>query len=287
MAIGRESVEKMLNLSRPKWKTSITRVEPNKIITRGYPQEELIGKISFPEMVYLLIKGELPSDTDSKMLEAVLVSFCDHGVTPPSTQVARLMASTGTSMNGCVSGGILSFGKYHAGALEECMKILQNLVNNGIIGYNGPLKSQYDIIEVADAVVDEFLNNNEKIPGFGHRYHSEDPRAAKLIEIARGYGCIGVHTELALAIEEILYDTKGIKMNIDGANASILSDMKFDWSLGTGVFMMGRLPGIISHAFEEKTLENPFRKLFDLDEIHYHETDEVKSVSLEKLMDNK
>jgi len=287
MAIGRESVEKMLNLSRPKWKTSITRVEPNKIITRGYPQEELIGKISFPEMVYLLIKGELPSDTDSKMLEAVLVSFCDHGVTPPSTQVARLMASTGTSMNGCVSGGILSFGKYHAGALEECMKILQNLVNNGIIGYNGPLKSQYDIIEVADAVVDEFLNNNEKIPGFGHRYHSEDPRAAKLIEIARGYGCIGVHTELALAIEEILYDTKGIKMNIDGANASILSDMKFDWSLGTGVFMMGRLPGIISHVFEEKTLENPFRKLFDLDEIHYHETDEVKSVSLEKLMDNK
>jgi citrate synthase len=265
MAIGRESVEKMLNLSRPKWKTSITRVEPNKIITRGYPQEELIGKISFPEMVYLLIKGELPSDTDSKMLEAVLVSFCDHGVTPPSTQVARLMASTGTSMNGCVSGGILSFGKYHAGALEECMKILQNLVNNGIIGYNGPLKSQYDIIEVADAVVDEFLNNNEKIPGFGHRYHSEDPRAAKLIEIARDYGCIGVHTELALAIEEILYDTKGIKMNIDGANASILSDMKFDWSLGTGVFMMGRLPGIISHVFEEKTLENPFRKLFDLD----------------------
>jgi citrate synthase len=287
MAIDRESVENMFNLNNPKWKTSITRIEPNKITTRGYPQEELIGKISFPEMVYLLIKGVLPSNTDSKMLEAILVSFCDHGVTPPSTQVARLMASTGSSMNGCVSGGILSFGKYHAGALERSMKILQELVKNGIIGYCGPLESQYDIKEVASIVVDEFLTNKEKIPGFGHRYHSEDPRAAKLIETAEDYGCIGVHTKLAIAIEEILFDTKGVKMNIDGANAGILSDMEFDWSLGTGVFMMGRLPGIISHVFEEKTYENPFRKLFELDEIHYHETDEVKTVSLEKLLENK
>jgi citrate synthase len=287
MAIGRESVENMFKLNNPKWKTSITRVEPNNIVTRGYPQEELIGKISFPEMVYLLIKGKMPSNTDSKMLEAILVSFCDHGVTPPSTQVARLMASTGSSMNGCVSGGILSFGKHHAGALELSMKILQDIVKNGIIGYCGPLGSQHDIREVAEVVVDEFITNNEKIPGFGHRYHSEDPRAVKLMEIADDYGCIGIHTELALAIEEILFDTKGVKMNIDGANASILSDMGFDWSIGTGVFMMGRLPGIISHVFEEKNNEDPFRKLFDLDEIHYHETDEVKTVSLEKLLDNK
>ncbi len=286
MAIGRETVENMLKLNNPKWKTSITRVEPNKIITRGYPQEELIGNISFPEMVYLLIKGELPSKHQSKMLEAILVSFCDHGVTPPSTQVARLMASTGSSMNGCVSGGLLSFGKYHAGALERSMKILQELVYNGVIGYNGPLKSHRDIKAVAGIVVDEFFNNNEKIPGFGHRYHSEDPRASKLLKIAEEYGCSGVHTELSLAIEEILFETKGIKMNIDGANAGILSDMGFDWSLGTGVFMMGRLPGIISHVFEEKTVEPPFRKFFDVDEIHYNDT-EVKTESLGKLINNK
>ncbi len=219
MAIGRETVENMLKLNSPKWKTSITRVEPNKIITRGFPQEELIGNISFPEMVFLLVKGEMPSKNMSKMLEAILVSFCDHGVTPPSTQVARLMASTGSSMNGCVSGGLLSFGKYHAGALERSMKILQDLVQNGVSGYNGPLESHHDIKAVAGIVVDEFFNNNEKIPGFGHRYHSKDPRAIKLLKIAKEYGCLGVHTELSLAIEEILFKTKGIKMNIDGANA--------------------------------------------------------------------
>ena len=286
MAIGRETVENILKLNKPKWKTSITRVEPNRIVTRGYPQEDLIGNISFPEMVYLLIKGEMPSENDSKMFEAVLVSFCDHGVTPPSTQVARLMASTGSSMNGCVSGGLLSFGKYHAGALERSMNILQELVHNGVIGYSGPLKSHDDIRAVAGVVVDEFFNNNEKIPGFGHRYHSEDPRAIKLLKIAEEYGVSDVHTELALAIEEILFETKGIKMNIDGANAGILSDMGFDWSLGTGVFMMGRLPGIISHVFEEKTVETPFRKFVDVDEIHYQER-EVKTGSLGKLIDKR
>lgn len=286
MAIGRETVKNILKLNKLKWKTSITRVEPNRIVTRGYPQEDLIGNISFPVMVYLLIKGEMPSENDSKMFEAVLVSFCDHGVTPPSTQVARLMASTGSSMNGCVSGGLLSFGKYHAGALERSMNILQELVHNGVIGYSGPLESHDDIRAVAGVVVDEFFNNNEKIPGFGHRYHSEDPRASKLLKIAEEYGVSDVHTELALAIEEILFETKGIKMNIDGANAGILSDMGFDWSLGTGVFMMGRLPGIISHVFEEKTVETPFRKFVDVDEIHYQDR-EVKTGSLGKLIINK
>ena len=46
-----------------------------------------------------------------------------------------------------------------------------------------------------------------------------------------------------------------------------LSDMGFDWRLGTGIFMMGRLPAIISHVYEEKTVEPPFRKFFEVDEI--------------------
>ena len=61
MAIGRETVGNLLKITKPRWKTSITKVEPNRIITRGYPQEDLIGNISFPEMVYLLIKVNFPT----------------------------------------------------------------------------------------------------------------------------------------------------------------------------------------------------------------------------------
>ncbi|AEG18974.1 citryl-CoA lyase [Methanobacterium paludis] len=283
MATERKTVEEMLKLSAPKWRTAITKIEPNKIITRGYSQEDLIGNISFPEMVYLLLKGDIPSENESKMLESVLVSFCDHGITPPSTQVARLMASTGSPMNSCVSGGILSFGKYHAGALESSMRVLQEVVQKGVGGHTGPLKSHHDINAVTEILVEEFLENGEKVPGFGHRYHTEDPRARKLIKLAKKYGCSGIHTEFARAIEDRLYEMKGIRMNVDGANSGILSDMGFDWKLGTGIFMIGRLPAIVSHVYEEKTSESPFRKLFEVDEIHYNGVEEGKIDILKKL----
>jgi citrate synthase len=257
MAIGRETLEEIFKLSNLKWRTSITRVEPDRLLTRGHLQEDLFGNISFPEMVYLLLRGEIPSENEAKMFEAILISFCDHGVTPPSTQAARLMASSGSPLHACVAGGLLAFGEHHAGAIESAMKILQE----------GVRRRDYDVKEIAQSLVEELILDGGKMPGFGHRYHREDPRAPKLIELAGKYDCYSLHTELALRIEDILFKKKGIRMNIDGANAGILSDMGFDWRIGTGIFMIGRLPAIIAHVHEEKTRELPFRKMFELDEI--------------------
>lgn len=280
MAIGRKGIEELLKYKNPKWKTSITKVEPNRIVTRGYPQEDLIGNLSFPEMVYLLMHGNKPSENESKMLEAALVSFCDHGTTPPSTQVARIMASTGSPLNTCVSGGLMAFGKHHAGALEQCMKLLQETVKNGMEkeagagGTTGEIESPKDIKILAYQVSEEFLENNEKVPGFGHRYHEEDPRAPRLLELAKEYGLYGIHTQLAIALQEILFERKNILLNVDGANAGILSDMGFKWQVGTGLFMIGRLPGLISHVNEEQNQESPFRKFIEHDEICYDGVEE-------------
>lgn len=268
MVIGRETVENLLKLTKPRWRTSITKVEPNRIITRGYPQEDLIGNISFPEMVYLLLKGELPHENQAKMLEAVLVSFCDHGVTPPSTQVARIMASTGAPMNSCVSGGLSSFGKHHAGALENSMHLLQELIKEGIDS-SGPPSSRDDLKDLALLTTERYLEKDEKIPGFGHRFHNKDPRPVKLIKTAKKFGCFGVHTELAVTIENLLLEMKGIRINIDGANAGILSDIGFDWKFGTGIFMIGRVPALVSHIYEEKSVETPFRKFAEVEDIYY------------------
>lgn len=268
MAIGRETVENLIKISKPKWRTSISQVAPNRITTRGYPQEDLIENISFAEMVYLLLKGEIPSKSQSKMLQSVLVSFCDHGVTPPSTQMARIMASTGSSMNSCVAGGLLSFGKHHAGALELSMKVLQDALKH--VEIERIDSESVDLVQTAaQLVVDRYRSKGEKIPGFGHRFHQEDPRPPKLIDMAIKYDCFGIHTELALNIQEILFKTKGVRMNIDGANAGILSDLGFEWELGTGIFMIGRLPALVAHVNEEKVRETPFRKLFEIEEIYY------------------
>ncbi|MFB2622586.1 citryl-CoA lyase [Methanothermobacter marburgensis] len=270
MAIGKDSLENVFRMGSPKWRTSITRVEPNRIVTRGYSQEDLIGGVSFSEMVYLLIRGELPPGNVARMLEAVLVSFCDHGVTPPSTQAARMIASAGSPVHACIAGGLLAFGKNHAGAIERSMKLFQETVSG--------CESEDEIPEAALRLVDDHLRRNRKVPGFGHRYHNADPRAVRLLDLAEEYDCVGPHTRLAVEVQNILLERKGVRMNVDGANAGILSDMGFDWRTGAGVFMIGRLPGLISHVYEEKVREPAFRKFFDIEEIHY-DGEEEKNLS--------
>lgn len=247
-------------------KTAISRVEENKIVTRGYNQRDLIEKIRYQDMIYLLLKGNLPSVKESKIFNHVLVSFCDHGVTPPSTQTARLVASSGSPLNSAVAGALLSFGYKHAGAIEKTMELYQSKVSSLHMTGDRNIDNK-QIANLAIEIFNEY--QGKKIPGFGHRYHSVDPRADKLMELVINEGFIGPHIKLALAIEDLVYQKKQIRLNVDGANAAILSDLGFTPDLGLGVFMIGRLPGIIAHIHEEKMDEDEFRKFCDLDDIEY------------------
>jgi len=89
------------------------------------------------------------------------------------------------------------------------------------------------------------------------------------MNLTQKYDCHNKHSELVLSMENLLFETKGIRLNIDGANAAILSDLGFHWNLGCGIFMIGRLPGILAHVYEEKTRERSFRKIFELNEIYF------------------
>ncbi len=249
-------------------KTSISNVETDKVVTRGYNQRDLIEKIRYSDMIYLLLKGRLPSVKEGKIFNHVLVSFCDHGVTPPSTQTARLVASSGSPMNSAVAGALLSFGHKHAGAIEKAMELYQSNINSLYLTEDSNIDNK-QIAGLAIDIYDEYILHDKKIPGFGHRYHNVDPRASKLIDIVIKEGFVGPHIKLALAVEDLVYQKKGIRLNVDGANAAILSDLGFDPELGLGIFIIGRIPGIIAHIHEEKMDEDEFRRFCDLEDIEY------------------
>ena len=249
-------------------KTAISRVEKDKIVTRGYNQRDLIEKIRYGDMVYLILKGRLPSVDEGRIFNQVLVSFCDHGVTPPSTQTARLITSSGSPINAAVSGALLSFGNKHAGAIEKAMELYQSKINSIHLINDSDIDNK-QIAGLAIEIYNEYIVKGKKIPGFGHRYHDTDPRADKLMEIAVNKGYIGPHIKLALALQDLVYSKKNIKLNVDGANAAILSDLGFEPELGLGIFMIGRLPGLISHCHEEKMDEDEFRRFCDLDDVEY------------------
>src|SRR3977135_4183631 len=107
-----------------RWQSALTEIAPNKILIRGYPVDEMMGRLGFAEAVYLLLMGELPTPAIGRMLNAVLVSSIDHGVTPPSTLAARNVATTGAPLKDCVASGILAFGPLHGGDIESCMRFL-------------------------------------------------------------------------------------------------------------------------------------------------------------------
>jgi len=242
------------------WKSKITKVEPNHLVTRGYRQEDLIGNISYPHVVYLLLKGELPSEEHGKMIDAILTACIDHGVTPPSSIASRTVASGGVPLPTAVAAGILSIGDAHGGAIEKGAKFLQD----GIVRMKNERKS---IAEMGKILVKEARENHKRILGFGHRVHTADPRTKRLFTLADELEISKDHIALSKVIETELESSAGRKLpiNVDGAIAAIISDMGFDYRLGKAFFLLGRVAGLTAHVYEEQTREKPMRKMFSVD----------------------
>jgi citrate synthase len=236
------------------WKTAITKVEPNKLLLRGYRIDELIGNISFSQAVFLAINGELPSEKQAKMIDAMLVSSVDHGVTPPSCLSARTIASAGAPLNAALAGGILAISKHHGGAIEDCMKMIQGAVRR-------KRDTNETEGEIAAILIKEHKGRNKRLPGFGHRIHTRDPRTIKLFQIASDLGIAGEHVGMAKAIEDAMEQESGkqLPINVDGAIAALLCEMNFPPELANGFFMLARLPGLIAHVYEEQTRMKPMR----------------------------
>lgn len=234
-----------------KWRTAITQHVGHETYIRGYRLLDLVGNLSFTQAIYLILKGELPAEKESKMMEAMLVSVIDHGIAPPSAIAARAVASGGNSLNVGVAAGVLAFGSAHGGALEDAMRFLQEGVKSG---------------RSVEEVVKEYLENKKPIPGYGHRYYKDfDPRTKRLMDIAKELGFYGPHCKFAEDVEEEIGRQKGkrLVLNVDGAIAAIASEMGFDWRLGKGFFIIVRVPGLVAHVYEELTTEKPFSKRLD------------------------
>ncbi len=242
------------------WKSKITKVEPNHLVTRGYRQEDLIGNIPYPHVVYLLLKGELPSEEHGKMIDAILTACIDHGVTPPSSIASRIVASGGVPLPTAVAAGVLSIGDAHGGAIEKGAKFLQD----GIVRMKNEKKS---IAEMGKMLVKEARENHKRILGFGHRVHTADPRTKRLFTLADELKISGDHIALSKIIETELESSAGRKLpiNVDGAIAAIISDMGFDYRLGKAFFLLGRVAGLTAQVYEEQTREKPMRKMFSVD----------------------
>lgn len=249
-----------------RWNTSLTAIAPNAIMVRGYHLDELMGRLSFSDAVYLLLMGELPTRTIGRMLDAILVSVIDHGVTPPSTLATRNVAASGAPLKDSVAAGILAFGPYHGGDIETAMRFLDqglSLVRGG--------QTVHDAAE--HLVVECLSKGTTPPPGFGHRLHTQDPRAPRLFQLAMELELEGEHVRMLRAIERALAARQAefgrlLPANVDGAIAAIAADLGFSYELGNAIFLISRLPGLIAHAHEERMRQEPMRQIDPKDHVY-------------------
>jgi citrate synthase len=231
------------------WATAVSEIEPGVIRLRGYPVEQLVGRASLVETVWLLLRGELPTPAQAGLLEAALVAAVDHGPQAPSIAAARMAATCGVGLNNALATGVNLLGDVHGGAGQQCLALLDRLAAPGDV----PLETA-----VATLLADH-RDRGVHVPGFGHRFHPVDPRRDPLVgaveEAVAAGEVAGRHLAAALEVERQLAEGRArpVPMNIDGATAIVYGELGFEPELSRGLFCLSRSVGILAHAWEERS----------------------------------
>ena len=161
------------------WNTAISEVistgDEEEIMVRGQPLSRLIGKVSFAEMMFLMLRGSLPSPAQSRVLDALLVASMEHGIAPPS-MISRCFASYGTSIQAAVAGGVLAFGDRMGGLGEQ---LAQTMVAH--LAAHNPGNQEIDdgtLDAIAVRIVEDARDKGQRVPGYGIPLHGADPTGA-------------------------------------------------------------------------------------------------------------
>lgn len=240
----------ILDSAKAWWSTSIIDMKPGSIRFAGFPIEQLIGAVSFPQMIWLMLRGTMPTPEEGTLLEAALVAAVDHGPQAPSIAISRMSVTCGLPLNGAMASAINVLDDVHGGAGEQCMELYADIARR--------MDEGQALDAAVEAGLDAFITARGKIiAGFGHRFHPVDPRAPRLLALvdeARTRGVVnGRFADIGRGVEASLGRRKGrgIPMNIDGATAVIYAELGFAPPLGRGLFILSRSVGILAHAWEQ------------------------------------
>ena len=230
------------------WSTAITATTDRRVYVRGVALDEAIGRESFPAMLLRLWRGDAPSATEAELMSACLVAAIDHGPLAPSALVSRTIASTRAAPMSALAGGILSFGDLHGAVVSRGMRILATVPAEG------------DLDAWADATFVAERDAGRRLPGIGHRWHTDDLRAERLLEVATALSG-GRHPAAvrALAARVREHVDHPVAVNIDGALAVALTALRLDPEYGDFLFAIARSFGLAAHIVEERARERPMR----------------------------
>jgi citrate synthase len=222
------------------FRTGIGKSDAESITLMGRDlATELMGKVTLTELAFLMVQGRMPTQEETKLFDAVLVSLADHGLTP--TVLAARLTHTGApeSIQGAIAAGLLGAGSVFLGVVEDTARFLNEN-------------------EDVDAAVARELAAGRRIPGLGHPVHKvEDPRTPRIYAIAEETGQLGPHLRRLRELAEAHREQSGRELPINGAGVAgaALADLGFPVALLRGFALLARTAGLLGHLAEE--MEHP------------------------------
>jgi citrate synthase len=232
--------------------TSIGSSSADSITLRGRDlATEIMGQLTFTDLAFLLVAGRTPSHPESRLLDAVLVSLADHGLTP--TVLAARLTHTGApeSLQGAVAAGLLGGGSVFLGPVSDTVDFLRAILGRVPAG---DLERDHVLRVAAAEAVEVAVRRGRRIPGLGHPLHRhEDPRTPRLYQLARECGLAGPHLHLLSLVAEAHAQRTGRVLPINGAGAAgaALADLGFAPAVVRGWALLARTAGLVAHLAEE------------------------------------
>ena len=199
-----------------------------RIVVRGMDLPgEIMGKLNLGDMAFLELTGKVPSEKESKLFNAMVVTLVEHGVTPSALAARLTYLGAPEAMQAAVAAGLCGLGSVFVGSMEGVAKLLT---------------------ESKDKTAKQIVAENKRVPGIGHPIHKKtDPRTGRLFELARETGFYGKYCELMEGIGR----EKKLVVNATGAIGALACELGLDWRAVRGLGVMARAVGLVGHILEE------------------------------------
>lgn len=228
-------------------RTSLGRAERDRVLVRGHDLTgELLGRTSFAEMLGIVLLARRPTESEARMIDALLVVLVEHGLVKSAVTARFVYSHAPESVQAAVAASLLGAGSKHLGSSEWCARWLQEAITGA--------GDEPDLDALAGRIVSDHSGRRARIAGIGHHTHPDgDPRAIRLFALARELGTYGPACGLLERVSAIASSrgTRPLPVNVTGAIAAVATDLGFRWQITRAFALIGRTLGSLGHIQEE------------------------------------
>lgn len=241
------------------WKTAVSELRRNEIYLRGYPLEEISGRVSYVEAIILLLRGELPDETEAAVVNAIFTSAMDHQLLNATALAARVVVSANPDPVVGIAAGILSFGKVTAGVPGYVVEMINE--------YYPDDDDPEHIKAAAKRLVDDYRGSGRRIWGFGHPLHDQiGPHYTFRSQLLRDrIEEAGLPVDRKIAFYEAAHTEfleqvgRRLPINVDGVMGAAFAELGYEPLDAFALAPFTMLPGIVAHCVEEIRDGSPLR----------------------------